>query len=189
MPKPLSVLLLLIAGSALVAALPQPAGARASAPAVPCRAADPDPPPYYAIDLISTKKVPGSRQAAGIGAVTFAASPFGVSIASNGSYVYELAVGVDRLTLVRKGAYVAWVSTPSLDQVQRLGVLDENMQVKGTVTWNKFLVIITLEPSADDLGERWQGPVVLRGMSRSGMMHTMAGHGPFETEPCAVYGF
>jgi hypothetical protein len=96
---------------------------------------------------------------------------------------------VDRLTLVRKGAYVAWVSTPSLDQVQRLGVLDENMQVKGTVTWNKFLVIITLEPSADDLGERWQGPVVLRGMSRSGMMHTMAGHGPFETEPCAVYGF
>jgi hypothetical protein len=50
-------------------------------------------------------------------------------------------------------------------------------------------VIITLEPSADDLGERWQGPVVLRGMSRSGMMHTMAGHGPFETEPCAVYGF
>jgi hypothetical protein len=29
----------------------------------------------------------------------------------------------------------------------------------------------------------------MRGMSRSGRMHTLAGHGPFEAEPCAKYGF
>ncbi|MDE2875730.1 MAG: hypothetical protein OXU69_07275 [Gemmatimonadota bacterium] len=31
--------------------------------------------------------------------------------------------------------------------------------------------------------------VVIRGMSRSGMTHTMAGHGPFEEENCAAYGY
>ena len=35
----------------------------------------------------------------------------------------------------------------------------------------------------------WTGPIVIRGMSRSGMMHTMAGHGPFEEENCAAYGY
>ena len=55
--------------------------------------------------------------------------------------------------------------------------------------WNKFLVFVTLEP-AEATGEaRWQGPVVMRGLSRSGLMHTMAGHGPYEQEPCAVYGY
>jgi hypothetical protein len=29
----------------------------------------------------------------------------------------------------------------------------------------------------------------MRGMSRSGMMHTMAGHGPFQQENCARYGY
>jgi len=35
----------------------------------------------------------------------------------------------------------------------------------------------------------WTGPVVMRGMSRSGLMHTMAGHGAFEQENCAAYGY
>ena len=55
--------------------------------------------------------------------------------------------------------------------------------------WNKYLVIITLEPTDDPQSPRWQGPVVLRGMSRSGLMHTMAGHGPFQQEPCATFGY
>ena len=43
--------------------------------------------------------------------------------------------------------------------------------------------------AGEEPGAMWTGPVVSRGMSRSGLMHTMAGHGPFETEPCAVYGY
>jgi len=150
---------------------------------------DTDPPAYYSIDLVTTKRVPGARLATGTGQVTFATSPFGIAIAPNGSYVYNLAINLERIKPASEGVYVAWVSTPNLDQVKRLGVLDENMQITGPVTWNKFLVIITLEPSADPLGDIWTGPVVLRGMSRSGLMHTMAGHGPFQQEPCATYGY
>ena len=60
--------------------------------------------------------------------------------------------------------------------------------VTGQVAWNKFLGVITREP-ADATPETWQGPIIMRGMSRSGRMHTMAGHGPFEAEPCAKYGY
>ena len=42
----------------------------------------------------------------------------------------------------------------------------------------------------DDPGaERWSGPIVFRGMSRSGMMHTMVGHGALQKENCAAYGY
>lgn len=147
------------------------------------------PPAYYAIDLVSTKRVAGARAARGVGQLTFAKSPFGISISSSGNYIYDLGISVDKLRPRSKSAYVAWASTPNLDRIQRLGVLDRNSQVAGRVTWNKFLVIITLEPSAADLGDTWRGPVVLRGMSRSGLMHTQAGHGPFEQEPCLKYGY
>ncbi|MFQ5570764.1 MAG: hypothetical protein ACE5G0_13855 [Rhodothermales bacterium] len=148
-----------------------------------------DPPAYYQIDLVSTKRLPGTRQAKGVSRVTFATSPFGVAISPEGSYVYTLELSIEHLAPASQGAYVAWVSTPSLDKIKPLGTLDAQMRASGRVAWNKFLVIITLEPSADALGETWQGPVVLRGMSRSGMMHTMAGHGPFQQEPCAAFGY
>ena len=148
-----------------------------------------DPPPYYAIDLVTTKKVPGARMAKGTGQVTYAPSPFGIALTPDGQYIYDLDISVERLKPARKGVYVAWVSTPNLDQVERIGVLNENMQVQGKVGWNKFIVIVTLESSAEDLGEIWTGPVVVRGLSRSGLMHTMAGHGPFQQEPCAVFGY
>jgi hypothetical protein len=165
--------------------------------AAPVRAGEPvpgacvvsDPPSYYAIDLVTTKKVPGARMAKGTGQVTYSPSPFGIALTPDGQYLYDLDISVERLKPALKGVYVAWVSTPNLDQVERIGVLDENMQVQGKVGWNKFIVIVTLEPSAEDLGEIWTGPVVVRGLSRSGMMHTMAGHGPFQQEPCAVFGY
>jgi hypothetical protein len=52
---------------------------------------------------------------------------------------------------------------------------------------NMFLVFHTAE--ADRVVQRWTGPVLLRGSSPSGRMHSMAGHGPFVGEPCAVIGF
>ena len=143
---------------------------------------------YYEIALVTTKRIPGTGLAKGTARVTYAASPFGVSVSPQGSYIHDLEIRIERIKPPKKGFLTAWVSTAELDQIKRLGVLDESFASSGRVEWNKFLVIITLEPS-DEPTESWQGPVVLRGMSRSGLMHTMAGHGPFELEPCATYGF
>lgn len=150
---------------------------------------DPEPPDYYAFPLVTTKNVPGTALARGTGSVTFAPSPFAVAVAPDGSYHYRVRVSVERLKAPTRGVYVGWVATSELDTVERLGVLDPVAGVEGEVAWNKFLVIVTLEPADDPDQERWSGPVVMRGMSRSGMMHTMAGHGPFQQENCAAWGF
>lgn len=146
-------------------------------------------PEYYRIDLVPTRNVPGTYQAFGVGRISFASSPFSVSVTPGGHYVHELEVQVNHLQSAPKGTYVAWVSTPALDKVKRLGPLGEDRHLAGTVNWNKFLVIITLEAEPGEATKRWRGPVVLRGLSRSGLMHTMAGHGPFANEPCAKYGY
>ncbi|QXD13953.1 hypothetical protein GQ464_010835 [Rhodocaloribacter litoris] len=167
-----------------MAPVPGPTAGTAPAPCTP----DPGPPEYYRIDLVSTKRLPGTRAARGAGYVTFAKSPFGIAVTPEGHYVYDLRVAVERLPPSTQGVYVAWVATPALDVVERLGPLDANGTAKGRVHFNKFLVFITLEPSAEPAA-RWTGPVVLRGLSKSGFMHTMAGHGPFQQEPCTNYGF
>jgi hypothetical protein len=143
---------------------------------------------YYGIEMVTTRRVPGTGRATGTGSVAFARSPFGVAVSPSGTYVYDLSLAVDRIKAPRRGAYTAWAAAPDLDDVVRLGVLEEGQSVSGRVAWNKFLVVVTLEPSAEPT-DSWQGPVVMRGMSRSGMMHTLAGHGPYENEPCLKYGF
>lgn len=169
--------------------------------------------PYYAFDLVGTGRVPGTGRAAGTARAVFASSPFGIAVAPDGSYVYDLLLDVEGLGEPPEGTYHVWVTTPSLDRVRHLGRLVPGTPFRGTVGWNKFLVVLTLEPGdapiaagsgtgADGAGAAtatagsstsgpamWRGPIVLRGMSRSGMMHTMAGHGPFQQENCAAYGY
>jgi hypothetical protein len=152
-------------------------------------AAIPDvPDAYYGIDLVATRRVPGLGNAVGLGVVTFAASPYGVSVTEAGEYVHDVSLSLERLKAPKNGVLTAWVASSDLSRVERLGVFDDSFRVDGRVSWNRFLVVVTLEPSPEPT-DGWAGPVVLRGMSRSGMMHTMAGHGPFEKEPCAKYGF
>lgn len=146
-------------------------------------------PEYYRIALVSTRRVPGSARASGAAEVFYADSPFGVSIAPDGSYVQRLEIRIDGLEPARGGGYAVWVTTPSLDRVELLGTLDGDHRLSGHVRWNKFLVVISLEPDTESPGPRWSGPIVLRGMSRSGMMHTLAGHGPFEQENCVTFGY
>lgn len=152
-------------------------------------AVEPDPPPYYAFELVTTKNVPGTGLATGVSEVTHAASPFSVSLAPDGSYRYDLHIELGRMRVPRTGTLVAWVTTREIDQIRRIGALDENLQAKGQVEWNKFLVVITLEDEDDATAERWSGPIAFRGMSRSGLMHTMAGHGALQQENCAAYGY
>lgn len=173
----------------------------AAAPLVPvvttCSAhafAQAPPPPrapgeYYAIDLVPTGRVPGTGGAEGKAMSAFARSPFGVAVAPGGSYRHDLDIRVTGLRSRNDGVYVAWTASSDLQHVERLGVLDDAGGLEATVAWNKFLVIVSFERSADALPDRWQGPIVMRGMSRSGLMHTMAGHGAYEGEPCAKYGY
>lgn len=146
-------------------------------------------PAYYAIDLVSTRRLPGTRNASGVGEVTLAQSPFGVALSPAGTYRQALSVRVDGLPTADDGEYVLWVTTPQLDEIRRVGPVEMAGTVEARVDWNKFLVVVTLEPEPASGAETWEGPVVLRGMSRSGRMHTMAGHGPFQAEPCAQYGY
>lgn len=198
----------LVAAAALVASPPAPAASpRAPSAGWPgACAADPSPPEYYAFPLVPTGNVPGTAAARGRGEVHFGSTPFGVSVAPDGSYDHDLRIRIRDLPAPRRGAYVAWVTTSTLDRIRRLGAVGLDGSVEGSVRWNKFLVVVTLEAGREtgpeagteprpDAGrggvaaDGWSGPVVARGMSRSGAMHTMAGHGPFQQENCAAYGF
>jgi hypothetical protein len=121
--------------------------------------------------------------------MTFQGSPFGLAVTASGLYAYDLKVSFEGLRQPQEGSYVVWLATADLTEIQAAGSLDADFTAGATVAWNKFLVVVSLESDAGNLGESWAGPIVARGMSRSGRMHTMAGHGPFQAEPCAKYGY
>lgn len=129
----------------------------------------------HRVQLQGTGRAPG---ASGWMDLRFAASPYGVAVTEDGSYRYRLAVHVESAPPSAGRTLVAWAATPNLDRHVNLGALGEDRSVEGEVSWNKFLVFVTAESSADV--ERWQGPILLTGTSPSGNMHTMAGHGIFE---------
>jgi hypothetical protein len=146
---------------------------------------------YYTIDLVTTKNIPGTGQATGKAVMKLNPNPFGISIAKDGSYNHRLDIHLKRvINTPTDRLFVAWVTTPSLDKVKLIGLLDKDLEVSGTVDWNKYIVVITLEDEVPDSDTRmWSGSIAFRGLSRSGLMHTMAGHGPFAQEPCAKYGY
>ncbi|MDH3222625.1 MAG: hypothetical protein OEO23_02835 [Gemmatimonadota bacterium] len=146
-------------------------------------------PEYYQFAMVPTGRVPGTGNARGTADVWFPHTPFGVAVSPDGSYRYEFRLRFERLRLPRQGSFVVWVTTTDLDQVEAVGELTDPAAFEGEVGWNKFLVVVTHEDAFDPEAATWQGPVVIRGMSRSGMMHTMAGHGPFEQEKCSSYGY
>ena len=170
-----SGLLFIAAGSDLAAAAPVPFAPE------PCRApAGPDP---FEVVLVPTAHANG---AGGRVDLRFADSPFGVAVSTDGHHIYEARLRTTGLRAAGR-VLVVWAATPELDQVEKLGMLDEAGALDGRIAFNKFLVFVTAEASADV--ERWAGPILLRGISPSGRMHTMAGHGPFQGEPCSKWGF
>ena len=147
-------------------------------------------PEYYAFELFTTKNVAGTGLAEGHAEIAVSGtSPFSVTLGPDGSYVYDLELSLTRMKAPSQGTLVAWVTTPDLDRIERIGALDENLRASGMVRWNKFLVVVTLEAQDEPTASMWSGPVAFRGMSRSGMMHTMVGHGALQQENCAAYGY
>jgi len=147
-------------------------------------------PAYYGFGLFTTRNIPGTGLATGSAEVSVTAgSPFSVSLSADGSYLYDLRISLERMRIPVQGHLVAWITTPEIDHIARIGAFDENLEVAGLAAWNKFIVVITLEPTDDSAATTWTGPIAFRGMSRSGLMHTMAGHGVFDQENCALYGY
>lgn len=144
---------------------------------------------FYEIELVPTGKIPGTGRYTGTARVTFADSPFDVAVANDGTFRRRLTVDMTGLKPRETDDYVVWVAPPNLDGVKKLGPLGEDMVLTGEVALPKFLVIISLEEQPEQTEDRWNGPIVHRGMSRSGFMHSMAGHGPFSGEPCESFGF
>jgi hypothetical protein len=136
------------------------------------------------VALRPTANAPGGR-----GAMILALpdSPFGVTVDTEGRQAYEVAVTVERMRKRDGATYVVWAATPELDRHARLGVLGPDNRVTAPVAWNKFMVFVSEE--TDPGVERWEGPIMLTGLSPSGRMHTMAGHGPFEDVNCADFGW
>lgn len=172
----------------VVLAMATVAGPASASPApAACAAGGPG---YYAIPLVTTRNIPGTGLGRGTAEVVAPpSSPYSVALAADGSYRYRVEVRLDRIKVPARGRLVAWVATPGLDEVRRLGALDDELRAAGSVAWNKFIVVITLEPDDDPARSTWTGPVAFRGMSRSGKMHTMVGHGALQQENCAAYGY
>lgn len=168
-----------------VLALPLlPAGTPpAAAEAAPACAASPDP-EYYSFELVGTDKVAAVQGARGRATVSRPPSPFGLAVTRDGTIAHRVEVSVQAPEAPGGGTYVAWAADPNLERIVRLGEVRPGGAVSGEVVLNKFMVFVTLEDAPAAEAERWRGPVVLVGRSRSARIQSMASHGSFEAEPC-----
>jgi len=95
--------------------------------------------------------------------------PFTVDVSADGHLRYTPAFTLSGLaqpeSLGRYTAYVAWVASPTLDVIQRLGVVDNGRTVLPPIALDKFLILITAESSG--AATEMRGRLVLRGMSPS----------------------
>ena len=120
----------------------------------------------YCIELV---RAVGVRS--GIGRVELgrAAGPFTVDASADGHLRYTPAITLSGLpqpsTLGRYAAYVAWVASPTMDVVQRLGIVRNGRTVLPAISLDKFIVLVSAEESANATDIR--GRLMLRGMSPS----------------------
>ena len=123
----------------------------------------------HCIDLFSTAR---AGDATGVATLTRPWSPFGVTVTAEGRHRHELTAWIaglpDPATLGPYTTYVAWATPLVLDPVLRLGEVGNGLNELGEVAFNKYMVLITAEASAD-VTER-TGPLVLRGRSPSSRM-------------------
>ena len=121
------------------------------------------------IDLFSTAT---GRDAAGVIELTRPWSPFGVTVTPQGHHRQQLKAWISGLpelsTLGPYRAYIAWATPLELDPVIKLGVVSDGENELGEVAFNKFMVLITAEPSLEV--DQRSGPLILRGRSPSSRM-------------------
>jgi hypothetical protein len=160
----------------MIMTLPLRRAALVAAPLLLAAAARPD---LYLIPLEGTG--PSSRMA-GTATLSPARSPFGLATTADGYIVFDIEVEATRLPAPAAfgpglTTYVAWVTDHNLERVERLGALVPGGAVKGRIAFNKFMVVLTAERGPG--GDRWAGPIVLRGRSPSSYLTNFSGHTMF----------
>jgi suppressor of ftsI len=135
--------------------------------ACPERAAPGSPSPdLYCVTLTPSD---AARGAGGMVHLQPAPSPFGASVSPEGVHRWELIVSLtglpDPATLGPYRAYVAWVTTPVLQPMIRLGTVENGRTRLGPIALNQFLILVSAEASAGAPART--GPIVVRGSSAS----------------------
>lgn len=119
----------------------------------------------YCLELAARPGIAGE----GVVELGRAASPYDVALTPGGSMRYRVAVQLAGLpapaSLGPYRALVAWVAPPSLTPMQRLGEVRNGRTVLGEVGWDKFVIFVSAEASADAREQR--GRILLRGFSPS----------------------
>src|SRR5690349_5359516 len=120
----------------------------------------------YCIELV---RAVGVRSGAGRVELGRAVGPFTVDASADGHLRYTPALMLSGLprpaSLGRYSAFVAWVASPTMDVVQRLGVVDNGRTMLPAISLDKFILFVTAEESARATDMR--GRLLLRGMSPS----------------------
>jgi hypothetical protein len=136
----------------------------------------------YDIALFNTAKTPTAR---GQARLVFAQSPFGVAVTADGRASYDIEIETSGLpepsTLGAYTTYVAWATSTDLSEWHRLGVVKNGTSTVGHVELNKFLLVITAEPS--EAPATHGGPTVLHGTSPSGWLQSFLSHPLFRGIP------
>jgi FtsP/CotA-like multicopper oxidase with cupredoxin domain len=124
-------------------------------------------PDIYSIELAPTPDLRGAR---GTVRLRWAPSPFGISVSPEGHHRFDLDFHLEGLpdprTLGDYSTYVAWVTTPVLSPMTKLGeVGNGDSGPLGPVELNQFFVLVSAERDAG-VATR-EGRLVLRGVSPS----------------------
>jgi hypothetical protein len=161
---------------ALIGARPDaaPAGTHAPSPLVACSdAITALRPALYTIPLLADQGTSGS----GVATLVPAPSPFGITVTPDGHPIFTVTVTAQGLAApsAQGGTqYIAWATTQELTEADKIGVVSNDKKAIGTVSWNKYIVLVTAEGAT--VGDHWKGPVVLRGFSPATYLANYASH-------------
>jgi len=126
-------------------------------------------PDLYCVNLIAIPELPDAAGTVELRRIT---GPFDLSVGADGTPRFELVFQLVGLpepgSLGPYSSYVAWLTTPVLSPMIRLGEVKNGISEIGVADFNKFMILVTAEPTSD--GAAREGRIVLRGSSPSSRM-------------------
>ncbi|MBT8478521.1 MAG: hypothetical protein KJO06_06365 [Gemmatimonadetes bacterium] len=127
----------------------------------------------------------GNEGASGMAYLEQPWSPYGVSVDEEGRVQYDLTIEVAGLPEVDGETYRVWITTPTLDPIVGVGSIDPVGKLTTPTDWHQLMVVVSREPEERVVseGDRWGGPIVLRGFSAGARVTPMAQHSLFQQSP------
>lgn len=120
----------------------------------------------YCIELIAAPRIVG---VSGRVELLMRPGPFTVDVTASGVLRFSPVITLEGLPAPESigpySSYVAWIATPVMDHVSRLGEVRNGRAQLPTIALDKFMILVTAEPSANVTVP--SGPFILRGASPS----------------------